>query len=109
MIGLSGHQPTHAGAVVVGGVGEGLGFALAARFAAAGHPVVMLARSAERLGVFAQKIAASGGIAQGRAIDLREEEQVNALFDDVATEFGNIDAAIYNAAHTAPLLDHRCV
>jgi NAD(P)-dependent dehydrogenase (short-subunit alcohol dehydrogenase family) len=107
MTGLSSHQPTRAGAVVVGGVGEGLGFALAARFAAAGHPVVMLARSAERLGVFAQKIAASGGIAQGRAIDLREEEQVNALFDDVATEFGNIDAAIYNAGaqHRKPLLE----
>src|ERR1700722_4050385 len=94
---LSDRQPSRAGAVVVAPVLEGVGFAVAARFAAAGHPVVMLARSAEPLGVFAQPIAASGGIAQGRAIDLREEEQVNALFDGVATEFGNIDAAIYNA------------
>lgn len=104
---LSDRQPSHAGAVVVGGVGEGLGFAVAARFAAAGHPVVMLARSAERLGVFAQTIAASGGIAQGRAIDLREEEQVNTLFDEVSAEYGNIDAAIYNAGaqHRRPLLE----
>ena len=49
------------GAVVVGGVGEGLGFAVSARFARAGHPVVMLARTQERLDRFAAEIAGQGG------------------------------------------------
>jgi NAD(P)-dependent dehydrogenase (short-subunit alcohol dehydrogenase family) len=95
------------GAVVVGGVGEGLGLAISMRFAAAGHPVVMLARSAERLAAFEQKIAAAGGTARGRPTDVRDERQVIALFEEVAAEHGAIDAAIYNAGaqHRKPLLE----
>lgn len=95
------------GAVVIGGVGEGLGLALATRFAAAGHPIVMLARSAERLAAFEQKIAAAGGKAWGRPTDVRDEQQVTALFENVAAEHGRIDAAIYNAGaqHRKPLLE----
>jgi NAD(P)-dependent dehydrogenase (short-subunit alcohol dehydrogenase family) len=95
------------GAVVVGGVGEGLGLAIATRFATAGHPVVMLARSADRLTMFEQKIAAAGGIARGRPTDVRDERQVVELFEQVATEHGRIDAAIYNAGgqHRKPLLE----
>jgi NADP-dependent 3-hydroxy acid dehydrogenase YdfG len=36
-----------------------LGLAIATRFAAAGHPVIMLARSADRLTEFEQKIWAA--------------------------------------------------
>jgi NAD(P)-dependent dehydrogenase (short-subunit alcohol dehydrogenase family) len=95
------------GVVIVGGVGEGLGFALSARFAAAGHPVVMLARSAERLGQFSRRIQDSGGTAVGRAADLRDEEQVIGVFEEVQASFGRIDAAIYNAGaqHRKPLLE----
>ena len=61
-------EPTPAakGAVVVGGVGEGLGFAVSSRFAAAGHPVVMFARSAENLEPLSRKIHDQGGTAVGR-------------------------------------------
>jgi NAD(P)-dependent dehydrogenase (short-subunit alcohol dehydrogenase family) len=95
------------GAVVVGGVGEGLGLAIATRFATAGHPVVMLARSADRLAGFEQKIAAAGGTARGRPTDVRDEQQMIALFDKVAAEHGRIDAAVYNAGaqHRRPLLE----
>jgi NAD(P)-dependent dehydrogenase (short-subunit alcohol dehydrogenase family) len=95
------------GAVIVGGVGEGLGFALSDRFAAAGHPVVMLARSAERLDQFCRRIAEAGGTAVGRATDLREENEVTAVFDEAQSSFGRIDVAIYNAGaqHRKPLLE----
>ena len=104
---MSEHPTVSTGAVVVGGVGEGLGFAVAARFAAAHHPVVMLARSPERLNLFVRKIEDAGGNAQGRQTDLRDEEQVIAIFTDVAASYGRIDAAIYNAGaqHRKPLLD----
>ena len=46
------------GAVVIGGVGEGLGLALSHRFARAGHSVVMLARTPEKLDRFAEQIRA---------------------------------------------------
>jgi NAD(P)-dependent dehydrogenase (short-subunit alcohol dehydrogenase family) len=96
-----------AGAVVIGGVGEGLGLALSRRFAQAGHPVVMLARSAEKLTSFEREIAAQGGTASGRATDLREEQQVVAAFEEVASRHGRIAAAIYNAGaqHRMPLLE----
>jgi NAD(P)-dependent dehydrogenase (short-subunit alcohol dehydrogenase family) len=95
------------GAVVIGGVGEGLGLALSTRFATAGHPVVMLARTAERLAGFEQQITAAGGIARGRPTDVRDEQRVTALFQEVAAEYGAIDAAIYNAGaqHRKPLLE----
>ena len=54
----------------------------------------MLARSADRLTMFEQKIAAAGGIARGRPTDVRDERQVVELFEQVATEHGRIDAAI---------------
>jgi uncharacterized protein len=49
------------GAAIIGGVGEGLGFALSTRFARAGYPVVMLARTQEKLDRFADKIRGEGG------------------------------------------------
>jgi NAD(P)-dependent dehydrogenase (short-subunit alcohol dehydrogenase family) len=95
------------GAVIVGGVGEGLGFALSARFAAAGHRVVMLARSKEHLDSFEARIAAAGGTARGRPTDVRDERQVVAVFEEVVAEYGPLDAAIYNAGaqHRKPLLE----
>jgi NAD(P)-dependent dehydrogenase (short-subunit alcohol dehydrogenase family) len=95
------------GAVIVGGVGEGLGFALAQRFAQAGHPVVMLARSAEKLAAFARAIEAQGGRAKGRATDVREEMEITAAFEETTAAHGRIDAAIYNAGaqHRKPMLE----
>jgi NAD(P)-dependent dehydrogenase (short-subunit alcohol dehydrogenase family) len=107
MSGPPDRRPSSPGTVVVGGVGEGLGLAIATRFAAAGHPVIMLARSADRLTEFEQKIAAAGGTALGRPTDVRDEQQVIALFAQVAAEHGPIDAAIYNAGaqHRRPMLE----
>lgn len=107
MSGPTGLASPRPGAVVVGGVGEGLGLAISTRFAAAGHSVIMLARSAERLAKFEQKISAAGGTAQGRPTDVRDEGQVIALFQEVAAQYGAIDAAIYNAGaqYRKPLLE----
>ena len=66
------------GAVVIGGVGEGLGFALSARFARAGHPVVMLARTQDKVDRFADAIRAEGGVATGLATDVRDEAKMIA-------------------------------
>jgi NAD(P)-dependent dehydrogenase (short-subunit alcohol dehydrogenase family) len=104
---LADDQPSKLGAVVVGGVGEGLGFAVATRFAAAGYSVVMLARSPDRLRGFVRSIEESGGTAEGRPVDLRDEARVTGLFGEVAAQYGRIDAAIYNAGaqHHKPLLE----
>lgn len=48
-------------AVVVTGASEGIGFAIARRFAAAGHPVLLIARRAEPLAAATRDIAGRGG------------------------------------------------
>lgn len=98
---------TGKGAVVVGGVGEGLGFAVAQRFARSGHAVVMLARSADKLAEFERAILAQGGAAQARPTDVRDEEQLCTAFAETAAKYGRIDVAIYNAGaqHRRPMLE----
>ena len=94
------------GAVVIGGVGEGLGLALSHRFARAGHPVVMLARTQEKLDRFAAQIRADGGKAEGLTADIRDEKQMIAVFENVMARHGALAAAIFNggANHRKPIL-----
>jgi NAD(P)-dependent dehydrogenase (short-subunit alcohol dehydrogenase family) len=95
------------GAVVIGGVGEGLGLALSHRFARAGHFVVMLARTQEKLDRFAEQIRADGGKAEGLIADIRDEKQMIAVFENVVARHGTLTAAIFNggANHRKPILE----
>ena len=92
---------------LVAGVGEGLGGAIARRFARGGHPTVLVARSADRLARIAAGIEAGGGRGIAYAADLREESAVAKLFDDVEAEIGPIDVAVFNtgANYRASILD----
>ena len=92
---------------LVAGVGDGLGGAVARRFARAGHPTVLVARSADRLARIAGEIEAAGGRGIACVADLREEAAVAKLFDDVEAEIGPIDVAVFNtgANYRASILD----
>lgn len=92
---------------LVAGVGEGLGGAVARRFARGGHPTVLVARSADRLARIAGGIEAAGGRGIAYVADLREESAVAKLFDDVEAEIGPIDVAVFNtgANYRASILD----
>ena len=92
---------------LVAGVGEGLGGAVARRFARGGHPTVLVARSADRLARIAAGIEAAGGRGIAYVADLREESAVAKLFDDVEAEIGPIDVAVFNtgANYRASILD----
>jgi NAD(P)-dependent dehydrogenase (short-subunit alcohol dehydrogenase family) len=92
---------------LVAGVGEGLGGAVARRFARGGHPTVLVARSAERLARIAAGIEAAGGRGIAYVADLREEAAVGKLFDDVEAEIGPIEVAVFNtgANYRASILD----
>jgi len=81
---------------LVAGVGDGLGGALARRFAAAGFTAVLVARSAERLARIAVSIEAAGGRAFARAADIREEAEVVKLFGEVESGIGPIAVAVAN-------------
>jgi NAD(P)-dependent dehydrogenase (short-subunit alcohol dehydrogenase family) len=82
---------------VVAGVGEGLGYALARRFAQAGYNVALAARSADRLARLAGEIREAGGRAFAAPTDVREEQEVRALFDALESEHGPVEVAVYNA------------
>jgi len=82
---------------VIAGVGEGLGFALGRRFAQAGYNVALAARTADRLARLAGEIRKAGHKAFAVPTDLREEQEVLALFDALESEHGPVEVAVYNA------------
>lgn len=84
--------------VVVGGVGDVLGRAIARRFAREGLAAALVARNAERLERIAGEIRAEGGRAQPFPADMSSESDVVALFNAVESQLGAVDAAVYVAS-----------
>lgn len=89
------------------GVGEGLGYALGKRFAAAGFRVALAARSAERVERLAEAIVETGGNAVAAPADARDEHAVMALFDALETKHGPVEVAVFNAGswYRAPIAE----
>ncbi|NDZ17647.1 short-chain dehydrogenase [Variovorax sp. WS11] len=92
---------------VVAGVGEGVGGGIARRFAKAGHHVIMLARSEDKLQGYAEEIRSNGGTATGMKVDLRSEQEVIEALNRIEKDAGPVSVAVYNAGaqHRKPLLD----
>ena len=88
-------NPAPVAAIV--GVGEGLGYALGKRFAAAGFKVALVARSAERVERLAEAIVETGGMAVALPADARDERAVMELFDALEREHGPVEATVFNA------------
>ncbi|TQK71156.1 MULTISPECIES: SDR family oxidoreductase [unclassified Nocardioides] len=84
-------------AVLVAGVGPGLGQALAVRSAIAGADVVLASRNAERLGAVAQEVRATGRRAVVVPTDLADPVAVGHLVDTTLAELGRLDAVLHNA------------
>ena len=95
------------GVAVVAGVGEGLGSAVARRFAAGGYKAVMWARSEDKVKGFADRIRANGGEAAGMKVDVRIEQEVGDAFERIEREHGPVEVAVFNAGaqHRKPLLE----
>jgi citronellol/citronellal dehydrogenase len=82
---------------VVSGAGTGLGRATALEMARLGATVVGCGRRSEPLESLKEEVEASGGRAEVEAMDIREEEAVEALFDGVLERHGRLDALVNNA------------
>ncbi len=82
-------------ACVVVGVGEGLGAALARRFAA-GYKIALIARSAEVINRTAAEIQAGGGVALPLQSDATVETQITGTYEKVTRELGAIEVLLYN-------------
>jgi NAD(P)-dependent dehydrogenase (short-subunit alcohol dehydrogenase family) len=92
---------------LIAGVGDGLGGAIARRFAQGGYATALVARSAERLARIASEMETLGGRGVAYVADLREESAVTKLFEDVEKELGPISLAVFNAGanYRASILD----
>jgi citronellol/citronellal dehydrogenase len=82
---------------VVSGAGTGLGRATAIELAALGATVVGCGRRPEPLEDTIGTIRESGGLAEAEAMDIRDAEAVDALFDGVIERHGRVDLLVNNA------------
>ena len=79
--------------LLVAGAGQGLGKAMAKRFAREGYAVALAARNEERLSSLASELDASAFPA-----DLTRESEVANLFEQVEARLGAIEAVAFIAA-----------
>lgn len=84
--------------VVVMGASSGIGRETARRFAEKGAKVVVSARSVPGLDSLVGEIRAAGGTAVSHPADVAEWDQVKAVADRAAAEFGGLDTWVHAAA-----------
>jgi NADP-dependent 3-hydroxy acid dehydrogenase YdfG len=83
--------------VLVTGASSGIGRATAIRLAAAGHPVVLGARRADRLDALVAEIEATGGQALAVPLDVTDASSAHGFAEAALAHFGRIDVLVSNA------------
>jgi len=83
--------------VIVSGGGTGIGRGIALMFARLGASVVICGRTQDKLDKVVQFARDHGATMLGVATDIREPDQIAALFERAATEFGEPDVVVNNA------------
>ncbi len=84
------------------GAGDATGGAIARRFAQGGYTVCATRRSLDKLQPLIAQIQAGGGTAHGFASDARKEEEVTALFEDIESRIGPVEALVFNIGANVP-------
>jgi NAD(P)-dependent dehydrogenase (short-subunit alcohol dehydrogenase family) len=82
---------------IVTGASQGIGEAIAKKFADDGVNVAICSRSRERFQPVVDDIEDAGGTVYAAECDVTEREQVFDFVDDVVAEFGTVDALVNNA------------
>ncbi len=90
-------------AVVVTGAGTGLGKAIAAEFARLGASLVIASRKDEHLDAARAAMDALGAPALVVQCDIREPDQIAAVFDQAVERFGLPQVLVNNAAANFPV------
>lgn len=86
--------------VVITGAGSGIGRCTAHELASLGATVALVGRDLDKLGVVKAEIEAAGMASERvtvHACDIRKEEQVIAMVDEILARHGRIDALVNNA------------
>ena len=83
---------------LVSGASRGIGESIAKLLAAQGAHVVLVSRKIDSLKAVEDDIHNSGGQATSLACHTGELDQIQALFDEVKSQFGKLDILVNNAA-----------
>lgn len=83
--------------IAITGASSGIGEAAAQLLASRGAKIVVGARRADRLEKLTAAVAAEGGEARFRAVDVTSREDVKAFVDFAKAEFGHVDVLVNNA------------
>lgn len=95
------------GAVLLIGAGEGIGAAVARRFAEGGYKVCVVRRDAGKSKPLVDELTAKGLFVRAFGADVRKEDEVQKLFADVERDVGPIEVCHFNAGANVnkPLLE----
>ena len=99
-------QPDRRPAVVTG-ASSGIGAATALSLAAAGFPVALGARRADRCEEIAARIRADGGEAVVHPLDVTDSESVDTFAKAVTADLGEVEILVSNAGAVAPGTVHE--
>ena len=91
--------------VVIVGASAGIGAEAARRFAAEGARLVLAARGADKLRVFAESLRAGGTQVLAVPMDLGSDDDCRRLIDVTIATYGGLDVLVCNAAlhHRGPV------
>lgn len=80
------------------GIGDGMGMAIARRFAREGFTIAMIARNAAKLQAFKATLQAKGYEAYDFVADAGDEASLQSAFTSLQTQLGDPEVLVYNAA-----------
>lgn len=80
------------------GMGDGMGLAIARRFAREGFAIAMIARNAAKLEGFKATLQTEGYEAHSFIADAGADESLQAAFASIHSQLGDPDVLVYNAA-----------
>jgi NAD(P)-dependent dehydrogenase (short-subunit alcohol dehydrogenase family) len=83
--------------IVITGAGQGIGAAIAQRFAEQKARLVLVDVNLEQLQILADSLGGSGAEILMVKTDVADKEQVQALFAQVVEKFGAVDVLVNNA------------
>ncbi len=94
-------------AVLLVGAGEGIGAAVARRFAEGGYQVCIVRRDAGKSKALVDELAAKGVHLRVFSADARKEDEVQKLFAEVENDVAPIELCLFNAGANVnkPLLE----
>ncbi|MBW4688154.1 MAG: SDR family NAD(P)-dependent oxidoreductase [Komarekiella atlantica HA4396-MV6] len=84
--------------LIIVGMGEGNGLAIARRFAQEGFAIAMIARNQSKLQEYREQLQGSGYEVYDFVADAGDEASLKSAFVSIQEQLGNADVLVYNAA-----------